>query len=120
MESAKSDTQVAESPVIELPASTSPELRARLEAKLEEYKGRVNPNDPLGADADAVYKIAVLQTLLDNGRVVTYELSRALGRLDPDFDPDLFQNACDVIVDYMTTNGANVVCPSRPFQEIPA
>ncbi len=99
-----------EGPVIVLPD----ERREQLTTKLDEYRERLNDNPnmhpelQLLAGSDTMYKITVLQTLLDKGRVSTFDLSREMAKkLGDHFNPQLFNEACGVMSDYCTTGGKN-------------
>lgn len=93
------------------------EDRARLRAKLDEYKERLNKKQkvkPYGApetqlDFDTIYKIAITQKLVDDGEVNTHDLSRSLVAQYQTFNSELFNEACAVIQDYITTGGRNVI-----------
>lgn len=92
------------SPVIILPKSER--RRKQLQAKLEEYKKRVESFRHPGAQMDTTFKIAVLETLLKNERVETWELSQQLASIyRGHFDLKAFDNACAVIKDYCKTGG---------------
>jgi hypothetical protein len=90
-------------------------LRERLEKKLQEYRERIagkgrpweNEKPEIAqrlhpACRDAVYKVAVLEGLLNSGGVfdaqaLSEEMSRKFGE---DFNADQFDNACGVIASY--------------------
>lgn len=105
-----------ESPKIELPKDA--EVVKRLQNKLKDYKQRLAEEkkkiDPYKAPeqvfhilADTNYKIAVLEKVLLEGEVNTFELSRELNSQDGQFDSGAFNNACGVIEDYCSTGGKN-------------
>ena len=110
----------SESPVIELP--TDFERIAQLKRKLVEYQARVaRAVDDLGDRAkfwapemvanylgSTPYRIKILQKLLNEKKVVTWDLSKELAALDPHYDPNAFNRACGVIADYVTTGGTNL------------
>ena len=108
--------QETKSPVIRIA-----EDRDVLVAKLAEYKKRLEDNSykPPWAQWDTVYKIAVVEELLEHGEVNTYELSRKLAeQAGGVFDVGAFNNACAVIQDYITTGGKDVIggtgLPKKP------
>lgn len=91
------------------------ERKGQLEAKLSEYRGRLDerptmhPELQLIRHSDAMYKITVLERLLKDGRISTWELSREMAKkLGSEFDARLFNRACAVISDYNQTGGANL------------
>ena len=98
-----------ESPVIHLP---SDEKRVnQLKKKLVEYEQRFLKNQYKAPEQlmDTICKIAVLGTLLQDGKVTTWELSRELtATYGEGFSVSRFQNACTVIKDYCATGGKNV------------
>ncbi len=115
MEFEKEPQPKSGSPKIELP--TDPELILKLRNKLEEYKSRLakhkerrkefSENDPYKSPdqtfsiiADAHYKIAVLEAVLQGGSVDTQKLSDELAKKDETFSPSHFENACAVIDGY--------------------
>ncbi len=100
--------QQEESPIIELP--DDPELRQMLEDKLSEYNERLKKNPYLPPESpeilDTKHKIAVLEKLLNNGSVNTFDFSRELSETRGFvFDASFFNNACAVIEDYVKTGG---------------
>lgn len=110
--------RVAQGPEIVLP--DDPLVRSKLEAKLGEYKQRLEklesdrnfllvPEQYEEKICGTIYKIAVTETLLETGRVDTYALSRKLAAERPDFFSDRFDNACGVIKDYIERGGAGVI-----------
>jgi hypothetical protein len=111
-----------DSPVIEL--TDDPILIARLGLKLEEYKLRlIEHRNPFQAPegSDTHYKIFVLQKVLTERRVLTWELSREYEATYLCFDPRLFEIACGVVEDYIKTGGKRTLygsglppLPSKP------
>lgn len=111
----KIESPEKKSPKIELPSDI--ETIRKLQKKLREYKTRLEeekgqkikthtaPEQDFVALADTHYKIAVLEKLLLEGSVNTYELSRELNEADGMFDASAFDNACGVIEDYVETGG---------------
>ena len=105
------------SPKIKLPENS--EMVQRLQDKLGDYKQRLEYEeseiDPYKAPetvfsmlVDTRYKIAVLEKLLNDGEVNTFELSKELNDQDGRLDTQAFNNACAVIDDYCKTGGKNV------------
>ena len=94
--------------------------RLDLEAKLDEYTKRFT--DDMRATDDRVYespenrgdlvdaamKIAVLTTLIHDGIVRTFALSRELMHKDPFWEVEYFENACAVIDNYNGMSSAGV------------
>jgi hypothetical protein len=82
--------------------------KTQLRRKLEEYRKRVEPFHAPEQMMDTICKVAVLEQLLRDSQVNTWDLSRELfvtyGRA---FDPDAFNNACGTIEDYCKTGGQN-------------
>lgn len=102
-------SEVVKSPTIRLPEDRA--LQVRLTAKLEEYRKRVE--DERGfkhpelahkislSYRDSLYKAAVLDQLLENGEVRSWDLSLELQKEHGnDFDLERFNNACGVIAAY--------------------
>lgn len=97
----------AKGPVIILP--TDETRKQQLHNKLVEYRKRLHPYRAPESQMDLVCKIAVLERLLNNGQVNTWELSREMvAKYGPGFNTDDFNNACAVIGDYCETGGQNV------------
>lgn len=97
--------------------STSPTIgldinhprRKQLEGKLIEYRTRLETSKPPESQMDTICKIAVLEKLLDDNGVITHALSQELAqKYGESFDTTLFDNACNVIIDYCDTGGQNV------------
>ena len=88
---------IAEIPVtIKLKESS----RILLEAKLKEYRKRLNQHKPSDDEfIDAQYKIAVLTELLETGEINTAILFNKLGSFNLS-DVKKFKNACVVIEGY--------------------
>jgi hypothetical protein len=81
------------------------EDRETLERKLQEYKGRLDPYIPPEHQLDTIYKIAVLEPLVETGTVRQTEVREAL-QAKYGFVVDMaFSNAWGVIVDYVETGG---------------
>lgn len=99
--------ETKESPVIVLP---NDEMRKRqLEDKLKEYKGRKDPHRHPALQMDTICKIEVLERLLRDGKVVTWDLSREMAKTYGDsLDVDALDNACFVIEDYCKTGGKSI------------
>jgi hypothetical protein len=108
-----------------------PALKKRLEAKLVEYQKRIEKYkhdyavasvgivvDRDGNLMDAIYKHAIVNALLKNGKV---NISALREQLKKDFKgyllDDLFTNAVSVIDDYMTTGGAHTTGASKFFNK---
>lgn len=95
-----------ESPVIILPED--PNRRRQLEAKLEEYKGRLDSDRHPGLQMRGICKKMILERLLRDGQVKTWDFSLELEKTyGPYFDLCDFDMACAVIKDYCETGGAN-------------
>lgn len=96
-----------ESPTIELPDREG--VKENLEAKLREYKERLEMHS---TDeyivTNSIYKIAIIEELLKNGKVKTWKLSRKLNRKHGCVDDAQFVSACHVIADYCRTGGRHV------------
>lgn len=95
-----------------LPTITLPDDHPRkeqLERKLEEYRGRLKPSESPESQMLTICQISILEKLLGNNEVITSDLSQELikeyGEL---FNLTLFNNACNVIIDYCNTGGQNV------------
>ena len=98
--------RLEKSPVIVLPENET--HKTQLRRKLEEYKGRVKPFRAPELQMDTIYKMTVLERLLRDGQVNTWELSREIAKTyGSDFDGHAFNNACGVIEDYCETGGQN-------------
>lgn len=91
-------------PVIELPEN--PRLLAFLGRKCVECELKLdslweqNSAQPLVSCADPLYKSTILEELLKNGRLDTFELLGNL-MLDNNIDINLFKNACEDIKNYI-------------------
>ncbi len=100
--------EIGQSPVLTLPED--PTRVRQLQAKLEEYKGRMTPSRAPETRMDTICKIAVLKRLLAQGKVTTWDLARELAaNYGSGYDPNAFNNACAVIQDYCETGGASAV-----------
>ncbi len=93
-----------ESPVIFFPDNA--ERRNQLQEKLKEYENRAK-HYRSQIHVDSVYKIEVLNCLLKDGQVKTWDLARDMAKKYPDFDVEVFNKACAVIEDYCKTGGKN-------------
>lgn len=92
------------SPKIVLPEDSG--LRQQLEAKLVEYKGRYDEYRHPELQMDIICKIVVLEKLISDGKVDTFELSLQLADKYKDcFSVDSYNNACGVVEDYCLTGG---------------
>lgn len=93
-----------QSPVIVLPTDES--WQNELKGKLEEYSERWDAYLPPERQMGTVCKIEVLECLLRDGRVVTWDLSRELAeRFGRGLDAHAFSNACGVIAEYCSEEG---------------
>lgn len=98
-----------ESPVIKLP--DQPEIKRRLDGKLNEYKKRLertveegryhHPAQRRAEQRDTRYKIDILERLLEDGQVKTWDHSQEINRRDGEFDFDVYNNAAAVILSYV-------------------
>ena len=85
-----------QSPVIVLPTDES--WQNELKNKLEEYRKRWKPHLPPEGQMDTTCRIRVLERLLRDGKVVTWDLSRELAKeLGGGLNSHAFNNACAVI-----------------------
>ncbi|MEK7136762.1 MAG: hypothetical protein AAB853_00595 [Patescibacteria group bacterium] len=115
MDGQQDSRQEKVSPVIVLDEGNT-QLVGRLKSKLEEYKSRLAAawEEKAYAAPESVnfasirYKIAVLSTLLADGRVETFPLSQKLSERDLQFYPEPFNNACDVISSYVSGDVQNI------------
>ena len=105
----------------------NPQLRARLEAKLQEYRQRLIAEEKAMGDIgvapyrsperlgsvvyyDSYYKIAVLERLLNDGRVAAEPLSLELLQMQGDgFDSQMYVNAFQVIEVYVKGTGGTLI-----------
>ncbi|MBX4200912.1 hypothetical protein KW786_02165 [Candidatus Parcubacteria bacterium] len=109
--------QAAGGPKIEKPKDDEEELLRDLVAKLGEYRRRLagdekrraeyskenpykSPQETFSIIAETRYKLAVLESVLDNGSVDTHALARELEKQDGVFIAEKFQKACVVIDAY--------------------
>lgn len=103
--------QERESITITLPED--PSILKALDAKLVEYKKRLdeqvenNPYQPPEFFTDTIYKIYILESLIDNGEVKMYNLSKEINDKYGYLDVDDYYNAYSVIEDYAKTGGKN-------------
>jgi len=97
-------------------------VRKALEGKLTEYRGRLknfqseHPEVPSEVAlrgsfsyADSVYKTAIVEKLLEAGKVYLPEVAFEVNKKYGAFSEPAFFNAAAVINDYCTTEGANSV-----------
>ncbi|HEB47227.1 MAG TPA: hypothetical protein ENI22_02050 [Candidatus Pacearchaeota archaeon] len=108
-----------ESPKIVLPED---ELgRRTLKNKLDEYKGRLEEiiNQNLNMHPELIrkisvksgglgYRIDILESLLKNRELDTYQFSLELNKKDGFFDAESYNTAAAIIDDYCKTGGKNV------------
>lgn len=102
-------TDETTSPVITLDLEDTA-LVARLKAKLEEYTERLNNKNRYKAPehyTGTEYRKRILEEVLRDGVVVTWDLSRKMDAEGTKLYADKFENACGVIQDYIETGGAN-------------
>lgn len=100
--------------IIRLPED--PIRKKQLELKLEEYARRLEEGDDayrhpelqLKLGVDARYKHDVLERVLKNGSLNTWEYSRELGKAGT-FHASAFQTACAVIDEYCKTGGERCI-----------
>ena len=78
------------------------------EKKLEEYKGRFNPKIDAKEQLDTIYKIAIAEELLTKREVNTWVVEKSLADRCGISNRELFQNAREVIEDYLKTGGENL------------
>lgn len=100
----KRQAMPTESPVLVL--TKDKKRLQQLNGKLAEYRGRRDPQYPPEMQMDTICKIAVLERLLRDSRVNTWEFSRELASTyGTSFDVEAFNNACAVVEDYCQTGG---------------
>jgi hypothetical protein len=95
--------------VIERPED--PELLEKLRQKLAEYRNTLFDCCPINSPetlTDAYYKITVLHTVLEQGEVNCWVISKMIAHRCGRIDYKIFSNACGVIADYCETGGQNV------------
>ncbi|MEK7503001.1 MAG: hypothetical protein AAB556_00990 [Patescibacteria group bacterium] len=96
-----------ESPILVLPKDET--RKQQLRKKLAEYRGRIDPSHAPETQMSAICKTTVLERLLRDGQVKTYDLSLEMAEMyGSGFDVNKFNNACGVIDDYCKTGGQNV------------
>jgi len=83
------------------------EDREALLQKLEDYKKRYNQYGAPETQLDTIYKLAVIEPLVENGEVDENEVRNGLIARFNTLDEGLFANAWKVIRDYARTGGAN-------------
>jgi hypothetical protein len=105
-------SRIFDYPVIQEPKDA--DIAKKLPGKLEEYKQRLSSlakeNRDINSKAvkDTVYKIGILESLLQTSPVVTYKLAAKLEEQYGELDLDIFKNACAVVDDYCRTGGKSV------------
>ena len=78
-------------------------LKTRLQKKLQEYKGRVDPYVAPELRQHELFKTEVLSTLLENGEVNVQELSdKWVDNFGNSFNAHAFTDAANVINAYVT------------------
>lgn len=96
-----------ESPVIVLPEDET--KKEQLRQKLEEYRTRLEPLGAPEMQMDTICKIAVLERLLRDSQVNTWDLSREMSKTyGHSLDHHAFNVACGVVADYVKTGGENL------------
>lgn len=96
-----------ESPILTLPPNAL--LEQKLRSKLEEYRGRLHLYRDPELQMSTICKIAVLERLLMDREVNTWELSMEMSNIyGTGFSVNDFNKACGVIDDYCKTGGQNV------------
>ena len=92
-------------------------VREALRFKMQEYKRRLegaqrdifkHPDLIFMQNTDSAYKFVIAKALLDKGEVDTWELSKAFYGASGYVDVESFNNAADVINNYVRANGRNV------------
>ena len=98
-----------ESPVIVLPKDKT--RQSQLRAKTKEYKERLQSSRFTPAEKMGIrYRIIILERLLKNREVSTWEISQEMAKIpDLDFNDIYFDRACAIIEDYCKTGGANLI-----------
>lgn len=81
------------------------ENREVIERKLAEYSQRLDQYMAPETQLDTIYKIAIAQRLVETGEVNTHDLSLELKEKYGNIDVAVFDNACGVLADYITTGG---------------
>ena len=96
-----------EAPIISLPDDKA--RQKQLQRKLKEYQERMQPYRAPELQMENICKIAVLERLLRDGQVNTWDFSLELAKEHgSEFNPYDFSLACAVIDDYCKTGGANL------------
>ncbi len=86
------------------------EDREKLEAKLQEYNGRLQPYQAPEIQFDTICKIAISKALVETGEADLLEIQQELkNKYGNSFDNEAFSNAWAVIKDYVETGGKHVV-----------
>lgn len=95
-----------QSPIFVLPEDET--RKWQLREKLKEYKGRFDPYRAPELQMGTICKITVLEQLLRDDRVDTWELCLEMAQTyGSSFDSYKFNVACGVIDDYCKTGGKN-------------
>lgn len=103
----KEEDMPKEAPIISLPNDET--RREQVQKKLKEYRGRMQPYRAPELQMENICKIAVLERLLRDGQVNTWDFSRKLAEeYGSGFNSNDFSLACAVIDDYCKTGGANL------------
>lgn len=96
-----------EAPIIVL--SEDETRKKQLQNKLKEYRGRMDRYQAPELQMGVICKIAVLERLLRDGQVNTWDLSREMADIyGSGFRTREFNVACMVIEDYCKTGGMNL------------
>lgn len=111
-------------PVIELNLSQT-RLVSRLRLKLAEYQARLDagpgpyeaPEQTSERLRGTRYRHRILGTLLEEGRVDTWELSLEVSDEEGEFSVESWNNSCGVIEDYVANEGANNTGSGLPAPE---
>ena len=97
--------------IIKLPKDSN--TREKLERKLEQYRDRIdNYPDMERVILDSRYKIAIVEELLDKGKVKEHPLAKQIQREYGSIDEIAFDSAYTVIEDYCKTGGKHVMLGS--------
>ncbi|MFH1367294.1 MAG: hypothetical protein ABIH38_04925 [Patescibacteria group bacterium] len=82
-------------------------LLSKLQRKLEEYKGRLDPMKPMALQSSTYCKIMVLTQVLSWGEILP-SIYREAVKDENWFSSESFRRACWLIEDYCRTGGENV------------
>lgn len=112
-EQALDTAELADKEVLVLPDDIDNERKKKLEAKVEEYKTRLQRYSAEGADVqsakyqDAIVKMVLLGKLLDGGKISKREVyDQVLGDLGY-VNQHRLDMAFEVIQDYISSGGVN-------------